>query len=438
MRKMSKALARRGSLSLLLCAALVAGSSAPALAQDVAARFPKPDDVKAAYPGDAESFAALTVLYLTVQTTSAMQSMAARDRGSEYADSSARIQSKYLKAAANTKAAADFNERANLLFNDTKFRQSVLERYHLADLPPAKPAVQTVSPQSAEAAARDEIRRVVRDIGVPSALVTVLLMFIVAGLLERRTTKSPSLDMPRTARSGGLPPLPESLREIRVPGLRYSVDTLSGLVLDKETTVETHVQSTPVPAQGNMPGYMSTSVSTTRKDIVWVRTPDNQENAWTFVETELKIRPGNLVSVVARRPLGGDLGFLAGYNHTTGQWVQIGDSRHTPRIRNAWLAATLVGAIGFKVAFTIFSIDPDSVWGFRSPAIMLFFMSAVVAAIVALVIAVYLQHSISRRRNSAFTGRYAPAFREYFEQCTPVLQKVYGTAAAPTAPLTRG
>ena len=73
-----------------------------------------------------------------------------------------------------------------------------------------------------------------------------------------KTIKAP----PGAESPAGLPELPESLRKVSVAGRRYEVVMTSGQVIDRE--------------------------STSRTNLVWVRTPDRRETPTTTPPTNSK------------------------------------------------------------------------------------------------------------------------------------------------------
>src|SRR5208282_2271092 len=83
----------------------------------------------------------------------------------------------------------------------------------------------------------DPVHRLMLE-AMPLAILSWAAMVVLPWLLTCRSgVKSRFTAPPALEKIDGLPQLPESLRVIQLPGVRYYAKTFSGLLLGKETTV---------------------------------------------------------------------------------------------------------------------------------------------------------------------------------------------------------
>jgi hypothetical protein len=273
---------------------------------------------------------------------------------------------------------------------------------------------------------------------LPFALATLIVMILIAKVMVRNTTSSPTVDSKMLA-VDGLPPLPESLRVVKVPGLEYTIGVQSGMVLDKETTMKTQFQTTTTQGQvyniGNQihtqPGHTTTTATTTQTDLIWLLTPDKRETSWTFTGGSFKTRPGHLISAIVRCLPGGNMQFITAYNHVTKQFEVFGagGAHGTKNGRWAWVLGSLVGGVGFGMAiWVLLSIRPpemhDAADRMLYP-VSLFLEGLVVAAILEVFIVLWAKTKVWRRRNQSFERNYMQGLSQFLEQRTAMLEKKF-------------
>jgi hypothetical protein len=404
---------------------------------DVAGQFPDVNRVVSDYPDDAERFVALNVLWNTLHEKSPTAPEAVSKRSSYYNASSV-VSNKYMVVSG--KAADDYSKRVAELTRDRKFTRSVLDRYHLNDVAAGGPMQSAVPTQMRNTDVTDSMIQEATVKALPYLLITLVAMYLLAKVMVRNTAGSPSAPIAPAVAVGNLPSLPESLRVVKVPGLQYAVESMSGLVLEKETTVRTSVVTTTTPGEvytiGNdvytAPGQTRTSATSTKEHTIWLRTPDGRETSWTFTGDTFKMRPGHIISVLARRLPRGIPEFILAYNHATDQLEEMSSAALRTRNRWAWLAATLVGSIGFAICiFILLSIqpdpDPDPVNRMLAP-VADWIEGLIPAAIVALIVVMKVSGSATRRRYERFAGDYLPKYLQFFQQATGPLQRHFAAA----------
>ena len=389
----------------IFCSVCVAGTillgAKPARAQSnlgnagIAARFPQPSQVVAAYPDEASRFVALKVLNSVLDRNTTGRSPGAYDKGSSYVRAMQQISVKYNIDEPNSKAARDFGDHVRKLLADETFRRSVLERYQLTDLPAeTRPTGQLGNSKPPSAGIR--------------------------------------LD------SGQLP---ESLREFKLFGQEYQAGLQSGKVVDEKTWSETHFSTVTAPATFQVVGdqvYQSgggttTSSSTVTKDRIWVRTANGGEAAWTFSGGNFVARQGQVLSAIAQPFPNGSSQFLAAYNHSTGQFEAYRPgSSGQKKIGTMlpWLITTLVGAAGFIFGTAILFMPTANLLGMFSPAGLMTILVIVVrggvvcligAAITARILIGFVRGKIEGERGSRFEKEFKPAYLRFLQESTPVI-----------------
>lgn len=400
-------------------AALLTASPMPA--QDASARFPEPNQVTTDYPDAAQSYVALNLLWDALHAKSA--SPAAISKRGAYYNASQAIRQRQL--VAGEKPATDFDNRVRELTMDANFRRLVLERYHVAavpaDAPPKTQAFQVhdvtdsmIKHEAAKAA--------------PVALLTLAVMIFIATIMMRGTSNASLVDGQLPLQQTAL--LPDSLRTVELPGVEYALGVLSGRVIDKETTLNTTVQTTvrtgQVYSMGNeihtIPGQVMTSTTTTQTDLVWIETPEGQETSWTFTGGTFKARPGHVLSVIGRAARGGGMAFLMAYNHTTAQ-LEVFNYREAHLTRRgflAWMASSLVGAVGFAIVFgMMLSIGPQEQRNAAEQMIYpvaLLIEGLVASGMSGAVLVFLVKLTILRRRNAQFEREYLPGLKQFLQQ----------------------
>lgn len=416
---------------------------------EIVARFPQPSKINADYPDDAERYATFTILNdFLYNTTRGPHYDLAYALNQQYFKGFGAIEFKYSRQAQHTPEGTNFWSRAGKLMYDASFKQAVLNKYHIADLPEvAAPTASGPSPEMVrESVRQDTIKKMkflATVVGWPLVLVTFVAMYLMARPMVKNTATQMTTTPGPAHRAGDLTPLPDSLRTVAVPGMKYVVEAYSGLILNKETTVQTQVHTTTTPGEVHTvggqvyttPGQTSRSVTTTQTDTLWLRLPDGKEVTWRFVNTPFKMMKDQIISILAMQTKRGDLNFLLGYNHNTDELQRLGFA-HGARIGGGWIVATCVGTIGFGIALRFLSLDPDSVlyqifMALRGP--WTFVAGAVLAAVAAVFVAMFARNSVVSERNAVFIKRYLPGFKKHFEQCTAPLRRIF-RASPPKVP----
>jgi len=227
--------------------------------------------------------------------------------------------------------------------------------------------------------------------------------------------------------------MPESLRVVALPGVEYTVDTASGIVIEKETTVATSFHTTTTQGQayqvGNeihfTPGQTQTTSSTSRTDLIWVRTTEGREESWTFEGGSFKARTGHIITLITRPLPNGNPERMYAYNHATGQLERLQgvSNANSTSGRAAWWTSWAIGSVGFGIGFgVLLSIGPDPIT-FPIGWVAAWVEGAVASVIAAFVVVGFVDRGVMRRRYARYDGHYVPGFRRYLEECTPALQK---------------
>ncbi|HEV7923982.1 MAG TPA: hypothetical protein VGR14_01420 [Verrucomicrobiae bacterium] len=422
--------------------ALAVGFVAHSQAQnrDVSTLFPDPNQVKADYPNDPERYAAFFALSVTLNATASRPlSRAAYTKSFDYEGAYNGIETLHMQQGMRTQAYKDWAALRDKLVTDRTFLHSVLEKYHVADLPKvARPApAPTIQPGAAPGnpyqppqyrmTPEERFHRLFIWT-MPLVPVSWIAMYVLPLLLLRRSGTTRLLAVSQNPPLPGAPSLPESLHVVQLPGVRYAVKTFSGLVLDKQTTFTTTTTTSTTSGQ-------TTSHSTThRTDVMRVRTPELREATWTFTERSgVNIFPGQIVSAVAR-PMKDDFSeFLASYNHNTGEVVAAGGLDNANRTGGilaflAQPASCIAGTLGFLIVICYFLTTPPYVFqfGLDMGGFIVLLFSAFCSLTVAFFLTHWLRYKVMQRRNALFLSRYGPQYRQFFEQSTPALQKRFG------------
>ncbi|MDB6019633.1 MAG: hypothetical protein JWR19_4122 [Pedosphaera sp.] len=422
------------TLLLVLAVAVVAfasGHATQAQAQTAAAQFPDPSRVTADYPDEVQRYVAFQLLW-DVLHEKAPDAPDARAKRSTYYNASEAIRNKYM--VMGTAGATDFDTRNRQLSADRNFKRSVLEKYHLDSVPVQRAAPAPFVMRNTDVT--DSMIKMACAKALPFMLVSFVLMVLLTKPLVRKASTRSAVNPPALNPPGDLPRLPESLRVISLPYLQYSVEVISALAMEKETTIHTSVHTSTSGGQvytvGNevhsTPIQTSTSVSSTQNDLIWIRTAEGRESSWNFSGGVFKVRPGHIISAITRSARDGTEDFMIAYNHNTGQLEQFGVGKaHGTKSGFAWIVATLVGSIGFAIAVAIIlSIQPDSnadpVDKLLAPVVD-WIMGGMASAVVALFVVMQATGSLTNRRNNAFKNQYLPGFRSFLAQSTLALQK---------------
>jgi hypothetical protein len=438
--------------------------------QDVNARFPNPNKVTADYPDEVERYAAFSTLYDALMADAPKPvSSAIYQKSSLYMETYNGIENQHLMAGRQSPAYQTWATQRDKMINDFSFRRSVLEKYQLTSLSPiarpppsavnASPAYQPSSgqtpqttfaqpngnPQNYDQSSPGERLNRLCVRAFPVVVISLVGMIWLPWLmLGRAGIKSRFAKPPTLEQHGNLPTLPESLRVIQLPGVRYYVKTFSGLVLGKDTAIYTssytETTSERVETIGNIehrtPGQTTTTRTSRRVDTLRVRTPDLREATWTLTGSiGDRIFVGQVITCIAR-PVKADFSeFVLVYNNNTGEFVPVVeglDNAHRPGGILGWLAqplSTLIGSVGFAILVAYFLTS--GIGNLINVGGVDFFIGLWVAGgFCALTVAFFTMHllkyKITQRRNARLLSEYGPQFRQYFDQITPGLKHCLG------------
>ncbi len=418
--------------------ALIGASILPVRAQSqgAAARFPEPARVTADYPDDAGRAAAFYVL--SEALAQAAPKPISRDDYAKLfkyqAASNAVISQHMITDGTQSQAYRDFNTRFNQLSNSAPFVQVLLDKYHLNGLPTY------ASPAGRPPTAEEELKY-----DVPTQLTRALPWILVAGILPMALAAWLVLRGSGIGRKifpvpvpvpGGLPALPPSLQVVSVPGVRYAVYTLSGRVLNVQTSshTSTHTHTTggdtyqsPTGQIHTNPIQSWTSRSTTQETVIWVRTPDQRETSWTLFNSTFQCRAGQIISILVRPLRSGEGEILLAYNHAAGVLEKCPalTKSHEPRGNELgqW-AANIAGAyVAARVLNHFLPMYDHSLGEYDPGAIVAWLVATFLLVVISFFILTPLVKSfILKRRNARFNAKYLPGYRQFFERGTPFLQ----------------
>ena len=408
----------------LLAFMLVAAVSASLLAQRpesaTSKLFPTAERVYADFPDDAQKWAALTALYgASMERLPDGTYKASYEKSSNYRVNINLLEQQYSQAGQSSSKAKEFFDRVESLRNDKAFRLRVLDKYGISKLPTGSgkpPASEPVVGKTGEELVQE---------AAPYWLGTIILMWLVARQVVRT---GGSQSVPAVSAGGDLP---ANLQIVDVTARRYPVELESGVVLEEKTWTETTTTFSTTPGQVVTVGDQtyqtapthSTSVSSTRKDRIWMRDAAGRETAWMITGGVLEARTSHVLSRIGR-PVGDDVMFLMACNHTTGQMVSLDGGIHAqhfaPFLR-AWIAATLVGTAGFL--FGGWNMIPliNDTSTFEMKALGLGIEGLIGSTIMGFFMAFLAGRSLTKRRNNEFYKNWVPKYREFFRQFTPAV-----------------
>lgn len=438
--------------------AVIVGVLLPAFAySDVAGLFPDPHRVTADYPPEAQRYAAFDVLYRALsRDVPRPQSRLAYDRGNAYSQADIGIDNMHMRNGVRSPENLQWTAERDRLLNDGAFRSSVLAKYRLSGLPPlgvpptlppagpagrSGPGIATNDGSHAPPLTDQQILDRAFRRALPVTLPSLAGMFLVPWLMimrsgKRRSPKSvpPTID-PR------LPPLPQSLRVVDLGPVRYPIDTRSALVLDVKTTYIARtvyfIQQQPLANPGAYPGtYPPSQTVSSRTDLIRcdnarVRTTRGNEDSWTLYGDGFEVFPGQTISVVLGPRNDDRLDILLAYNHNTGylgpQWDAMTDA-HRARGLFAQTVSFFTGLLGCT-ALVAYGVA-DGIANLVQVSMDYLQVMLVPGGICALTIAFFwtrwLKYSVPKGRNLRFVKQYGAMFRGYFEQCTPILNGIFG------------
>jgi hypothetical protein len=400
--------------------------------------FPEPPRVLADYPDDPSRWAALTALYFAAgERGPDGQYKASYDKSSAYHLAIGRIEDAHHVGTPQADAA--FVAKIQALRRDRAFTSQVLARYRLADLPTgtrvapgAPPGAVSGVPAPPRANPEFEMQR-----SAPYWLATIVLMALVTQHIAAKPFSYPIPPAP----TGTALSLPESLRVVEVPGVRYALESDSAIVVDEktwtETTYSTYETQGSVQTVGDavyvFPGRRESSVSTVVKDRLWLRDLAGHESTWVITGGVFSVRLGHVISRVGMRS-DDAVDFIVACNHSTGQCVVFNapiGRFHLPGQHGVWLIPTLVGVAGWVYGGwnLIPLLGQDS---FILELISFTILGLIGSPIIALFVTTWVQTRIFRKRNDYFAQKYLPAIRQFLLKQSPaVIARFPATPATP-------
>jgi len=389
------------------------------------------------------------------------------------------------KDGVRSQAYRDFNTQCNQLLSDANFTASILEKYNLPAVPArrivstpplqAPVAVASSSPASTAtapaptpvyhppantypAAAATHDRATWLDHWGPIVLglmnmfpgvlfIIILIVFFTtcsfvtafaAWLVLRNSGPGRKVYPVPAPLPGGLPALPKNLQVVSVPGVKYAVHVLSGIVLENKSVAHTRTFTT-VTGGGNIQTTSGQTVvglpqthyhtSTSVEDVIWIRQPNGIDCQLSIFDGNFQCRAGHLISVLARQGKDGGYIILA-YNHSMGALTQCPalDQSHEARGNELgqW-AANIAGAIAAWIFMACFMNSVDEK-GIITGFVVYWLVATFLLVCISFFICTPLvKRRIRRRRNARFRSKYLPGYRQFFDQGTPVLQRTYQT-----------
>jgi hypothetical protein len=426
---------------LALAAVFVVFSLAStAKAADVVARFPDPRQVAGDYPDPVQRYVAFEVLEHEInrdaprpQSPTAYQKTFAYGAGYNALENAARM--KGLRSP-------DYEQWAkarDTLLNDMEFRRSVLSRYGLGGLPALgrPPPPGTVVNQPPAPLTNKQILWRAFYRALPVTLPCFVLMFVLPWIMISASgVKQSPKSLPANF-SPMLPPLPESLRVIRLGAVHYPIISNSGIILDIQTKYiarTTYYLANQIPSTNPANAYNQVPTSSTeliRCDHLRVRTVHMQEVAWVLYGGGVDVFVGQTISVVMRQRKDKLFDILMVYNHNTNmlgpQNEQLGDAH---RARGLF-SQTISFFLGVLPCTALASMAVASgIENLINVSMEYFEVMMVPGSICSLTIAFFwtrwLKYRIPLQRNRQLFAKYGPGFAHYFAECTPVIRRILG------------
>jgi len=441
-----------GTPSAILMVVTLAASMPAARAAEVAARFPDPRQVSGDYPDEVQRYVAFEVLEHELgRDAPRPQSPASYQKYFAYGAAYTAIENAHLAQGPRSAQYQQWARARDTLLDDLGFRRSVLARYGVADFPalgraPPTPSMGGVpggrtpsaalAPQRPEPLTNQQILRRAFYRALPVTLPCFVLMFVLPWLMISRSgIRQAPRSLPPNP-DPKLPPLPESLRVIRLPAVCYPIATASGLVLDTRISYSartTHYLATQTATAGPYAGQPVATSHTelVRCDHLRVRTTRLSEAAWTLYGGGFEVFAGQTISVVLRQRKDRDFDILLVYNHNTGalgaQTEQLTDA-HRARGLFSQTVSFFAGVLPCT-ALAAMAVA-SGIENLINVSMEYLEVMMVPGAICSLTIAFFwtrwLKYQVPRRRNRRLLAKYGPEFSRYFSQCTPLLHDLFG------------
>ncbi len=368
-------------------------------------QYPEVQQVVADYADETHRKAALSVL-----------------AGEFLYDSYGWVQSEKFRAYRN--AMGMLTDAQRKLAEDHRFHFEVLEKY----LPAA-----AANSRSVQAYRRREDISMLALLGL--VLAGLVVPWIAAGSYGWRTPIAAHATNDRNPLA-----LPEKLSVVRLRGREYAVSFQAGQVLEEKTWTETHVSASTSGGQSYVTGntVQTTPVNlhlhstVVQKDRVWIRDLAGGECAWTFSDSAFVTRQGQIISFISARLRGRRDNPLMCYNHTTGQFDDIKGNginkiARIPGFR-PWAAATLIGMWLLFISSTSSRYQMTGVVDGRSVFTLETAIGAAVVFLVAWMYTLLIKRVFRHQMRRKFYKEYYPAFQQFFQQVTPVLQQHFKNA----------
>ncbi len=392
-----------------------------ALSRTLTAFCPEPSRVLADFADDSRRAAALNLLKAMLDISSLPpRGPDLMNRSKAYFAAFNQIDVTYTRQGYDSKAYTDYRDRRKALEADPAFKAEVLHKY----FPPGIQKIAEITPEGREAAAAPARAKRGLRFGLTLLATAMAAPFMLwAGKRLRKRA-------PRPAGEDALDPcaLPDDLRTINLLGKAYEVDLDAGRVIDERTWTETTSsiqystgsQYTVGNATYYTPGSPYVVTTTTRKDRIFIQTPDGRQYAWMCTDVSFETLKGHVVSRIA--PLEGTPGadgYLILCNQTTGQVLELPGVNRLHRMRKLilWLVTAAIAAAGTWWTLAVEMPDLSDPRPDMEPTLA--GILAVGGAVWIGVIALFVRW----RRNRRFQRVYFPRFQKFLEERTPELVK---------------
>ena len=152
--------------------------------------------------------------------------------------------------------------------------------------------------------------------------------------------------------------VPDELRRVKLPGLRYTVGWVTGLVADKEMWTETRqTYHTTTDQWAGRQTYVTTDSVT--KGRLYLITQDGREHIYDLSGSDHRVRPGNLVTSIDEPRLLKGTRTITDFNHATREanHYNLWTANGTPWLVNlavtgllAWYGFAWAGSAAASVA----------------------------------------------------------------------------------------
>ena len=155
--------------------------------------------------------------------------------------------------------------------------------------------------------------------------------------------------------------------------------------------------------------------------------PKMQQRNWTFSGGEFLTRLGHIISIVTLSQQDKQGSALIAYNHVTDNfkvYESESNDAHRLKVLGLWLLMMVIALAGGAVARSCFTHAMTTQQQLKTVKLAFFIwlgVATVASALYVCIIKLFYQ----MRRKRAFRQKYLPAYRQFFEQITPELQKCF-------------